>query len=259
MAKNIELHFDITHSILERGFLDGFLKWMASFDNGKWRPEKYNNASPAKYNFPTDSAEAVIEKWLRENIGILLKRISSPKYDLDFSGQRMKLLVKNQLDMNIENQLFEEPKGVQSFLQFANALYDSVRPAYGYAAHRKDYLAKNMQITYPSHGNVSRVETWVGRDLSKCMRGIYWANWFGPIYVDFFGRKRMESAPCFWKENLPDGGYLILTSATPFEYDNPDVKAMEQALREHLGVDAFYDISAPHRLTRSPWSSRYVS
>lgn len=259
MAKDIELHFDITHGILERSFLEAFLSWIENFDDGKWQPERYNNASPAKYIFSPETLQAVIEKWTEENIGILLKRISFPKYDLDFSGQRDKLLVKNQLYINFENRLFARSDGIESFLRFANGLYDLIRPAHGYTAHRKDYLAKNMQVTYPSESNVSRVETWVGRDLSKCLRGIYWANWFGPVYVDFFGRKRLESAPCFRRDHLSDGGYLILTTATPLQHDTSQAKHLEQALREHLGPDAFFDIMAPHRPTRSPWSSKFVS
>jgi hypothetical protein len=259
LPKEIEAHFDITHEILIPATLQDFLEWLNDFEGGKWRPERYNNADPVRYPYSPAAINEVIDKWSRENIGMILKRVSAPKYELDFTGQRRKLLVKNELTIYLDSALFRQPQSTEISLAFLNAIYDALRPSYGYGVHRKDYLAKNMKITYPEGGNVSRVETWVGRDLSKCLRGIYWANWFGPVYVDFFGRERLETAPCVRRERLCDGGYLILTAATPMEYESSQAREMEQALREHLGADAFFDIRLPHRPTRSPWSSKFVS
>jgi hypothetical protein len=259
LPKEIEAHFDITHETLSPATLRHFLEWLNDFQGGKWRPERYNNAEPIKYPYSPAVISDVTNKWIKENIGMVLKRTSAPKYELDFGGQHTKLLVKNELTIYLDSALFQQSQDAESCLTFLNALYMTLRPAYGYSVHRKNYLAKNMQIIYPEGGNVSSMETWVGRDLSKCLRGIYWANWFGPVYVEFFGEERLESAPCFRKERLSNGGYLILTAATPMEYEAPQAREIEEAVRDHLGADAFFDIRAPHRLTRSPWSSRFVT
>lgn len=258
MSKDIEAHFEITHEILFPIFLERFLQWLNDFDGGKWKPERYNNADPARHVYSATAIADIVAMWMKDNIGIILKRISTPKYEIDFTGQRNKLLVKNQLTVYLESELFQQSKSMQSCITFLNALYLRLRPVWGFSAQRKDYLAKNLQLTYPG-GNVSRLETWVGKDLSKCLWGIYWANWFGPAYVDFFGRERLDSAPYFQKERLSDGGYLILTAASPLEYDTPAAQELEQALRGHLGFDAFYDIRTPQRPTRSPWGSKFVS
>lgn len=259
MSKDIEAHFEMTHQILSPTSLLQFLKWLNDISEGRWRPERYNSAEPVRYPYSPIRITEVVDKWIKENIGMILKRLSPPKYEMDFTGQRNRLLVKNQLTIYLDTMLFKESQSVDGCLEFLNALYAVLRPVWGYSVHRKDYLAKNLQITYRDEGNVSRVETWLGRDLSKCLSGIYWANWFSPAYVEFFGRERLESAPCFKKKCLPDGGYLILTASTPMEFGTSETKHVEHALREHLGADAFFDIRMPHRPMRSPWNSKFVS
>lgn len=258
MHKEIEAHFDITHETLKPSFLQDFLHWLGRFDSGKWRPEKYNTADPVRYPYSLEATNDVIEKWQTDKIGMILKRVSTPKYELDFTGEREKMLVKNELTTYFDSALFRHPRSIENCLGFLNGLYDKLNPVYGYAVHRKDYLAKNLQVTYPQDDEVSSVETWVGRDLSKCLRGVYWANWFGPVYTGFFGEERFKSAPCFRKERLADGGYLILTAAGPMEYQTRAAREAEEGLRQHLGTDAFFDIEAPTRVTRSPWTSRFV-
>jgi len=42
---------------------------------------------------------------------------------------------------------------------------------------------------------------------------LYWANFFGPRYVDKLGKARIESAPSWKVEQLADGGYLYVLSS----------------------------------------------
>jgi hypothetical protein len=133
-----------------------------------------------------------------------------------------------------------------------NSLYDVLRPAHGYAAMNQDYEAKN-RLVYRKDDKTT-VQEWVGRDLERCLRGVYWANWFGPDYVNFFGQERIQSAPCHRTIRLPDGGFLLVTTPRPFDSERPEGKRAERLLLDHLGADAFFDISAPERPTRSPWS-----
>jgi hypothetical protein len=201
---------------------------------------------------------AIADQWVHDEIGMTFKRVSNPKYEIDFTGERENLLLKCEMSIWVNVVPFKQPAGVESFLGLMTRLYELLSPAHGFAAHRSDYLSKN-RLTYVHEDGKSTVEEWVGRDLHECLSGIYWANWFGPSYVDFLGREPLESTPCYSKTRLADGGYLVLTTASPLDYDTPEARQAEKEMREHLGPDRFYDIQYPARQTDSPWSSRFVA
>lgn len=251
MAKEVVAEFSITHKILNESLLRTVLERLSTFDAGRWGPDRYNNSEPVKWPFDRQEIDKVIQLWMTGGTGIMLKRLSIPKYDLDFSGERPNLVVKVQASLYLENKFLRDPAGLEASLNFAKLLYELFRPAYGHAEHAKDFSAKN-QLTYKQ--GVTVVQKWVGRKLDKCLPGVYWANWFGPEYVKFFGAEKFKSAPCYRNEELSDGGYLILISPSPFDYGEAETAEAERALMDHLGVDAFFDTKQHERDTRSPWS-----
>lgn len=72
--------------------------------------------------------------------------------------------------------------------------------------------------------------------------GVYWGNYFGPFYVDWFGREKFETLPCVHKQWLDTGGIFFTIAPTPFEWSTPEAKQVEKEVRQHLGADAFFDI-----------------
>ncbi len=257
MATNdVVAHFDILSSICDATFLRRLLERISEVDGGRWRPERYNNHDPVNREFDPRDLRSPVELWLRDGIGLTLKRTTPPKYELDFWGETPRALVKNQLYAWVRSSHFRGGGGVDSFLMFMNVLYDALRPAHGYAAMNSDYESKNRR-TYRKDDKTT-VQEWVGRDLGRCLRGVYWANYFGPEYVSFFGQERVHSAPCHRQVALSDGGCLLLTASTPLDFEQPEANRAERLLLDHLGNDAFFDTNAPDRPTRSPWSSHLV-
>lgn len=250
MAKDISACFEITHAILHEPELRSFLHALCTFDGGRWRPERYNNSEPIKRPFSDDQTEEVIKLWMMGGIGIMFKRVTSPKFDIDFTGERPHNLVHDKFRMDVDTGYLRTAGSEDALLGLLSCLYDHLRPAYGYVAHYQDFLEKNRVVFKQG---LATVERWVGRELGTCLPGTYWANWFGPQYAEFFGPEKLASAPCFRKEKMADGGYLILTSASPLNYPQPEAKEAERALAEHLGADAFFDIAEPDRPTTSPW------
>ena len=68
---------------------------------------------------------------------------------------------------------------------------------HGYVAHRIEFLQKNK---FGQDGGIG------GANLKLGLPGIYWANFFGPRYVKWFGESKFESLSVSSKEPLPGGG-----------------------------------------------------
>lgn len=100
-----------------------------------------------------------------------------------------------------------------SFLQFAQLIYPHLEPAYGWI----DEVGTRLHRT---------------RDVpSRKLEYIFWANFFGPPYVERYGRDFLLGAPGWRVEELRDGGILYVLS--------PSFVNLWQVVREKEVLDYF--------------------
>ena len=77
--------------------------------------------------------------------------------------------------------------------------------------------------------------------LETRLNGIYWCNYFGNIYVDFFGADKMLSASWYKTEKFDKHG--IIAFMTEDIFIEPEVsEKLESRIKEELGKDAFGDV-----------------
>ncbi len=160
----------------------------------------------------------------------------------------------DRLNMGVEFTFFATDEHVQNFLQFTKDLYLWGDMVYGFAAHPKDYKAQTWLPQQVIIGN--KLVGAVGQKVMEALPGIFWANFFGPDYVDWFGREQFDRLPCYRLEELPDGGRLILTSPSPLEYDISG--ETQEAIKHYLGRPAFGDVQHPARPTISPFKDGVI-
>jgi len=140
-------------------------------------------------------------------------------------------------------------KGLQLALMLK--LHDAWYAAFALSAekHEKNFL--HWYIQHPHARNPEKgVETAgaVGVALHEGIPGVYWGNYFGPFYVDWFGREKFERLPCVEKHWLDTGGIFFTTAPTPFDWDTSDTRQLQKTVKQHLGVDAFFDINIVRQL-----------
>lgn len=115
--------------------------------------------------------------------------------------------------------------------------------ALGVETHEKNFLTWRKQhprAVDPAKGIVK--ESGAGLELTEGIPGVYWGNYLGPFYVKWFGRDRFDSLPCVEKRWLDTGGIFFTTAPTPFDWDTSEARQLQQAIKKHLGTDAFFDI-----------------
>jgi len=133
--------------------------------------------------------------------------------------------------LQVESSYFTSPQKLDEFLSLAGELYLALHAAYGFVE------LLGMSRRYKPDGK----EWSPGIDLKRGLPGIYWANFFGPEYVEMFGVNKVQSAPCHGIENLPDGGVLLVLSPSPFDFerDRETFEMRRLELKRHLGLEAF--------------------
>ncbi len=80
-------------------------------------------------------------------------------------------------------------------LKIAKILYNLLGSSYGWVNHLPNFN--------PTHGRPI---------LERKLKEIYWVNFFGPEYVEKYGREFLLNAPGWKKEELSDGGLLLQLS-----------------------------------------------
>lgn len=101
------------------------------------------------------------------------------------------------------------------FLDIGKSLYEVLQPTFGWVDF--DYGL------FTTHEDIEALE----------LPTLYWANFFGPAYVNKIGRDKILSAPAWAIEELADGGLLYVLASCPGLAD--DHVSVER-VKAHFGV-----------------------
>lgn len=212
-------------------------------DQGKdFVPEKISKTEPLRGKFDLNDINAAAHMWLDcgknpdiHSSTIMMSNKASFKVSIMVNWHRCSNASFNFVTVWLSPKCLLKNYGIEALLSFGEKLFDFTGALYGF---------------------ISRVDVeisqFVAGTLITRLPGIFWANFFGPLYIDFFGKDKVENAPCYQKRTLSHGGMLLLTSETPTGLDNPVDRESENLLREYLDHDAFPDLSKEKKDSYTP-------
>ena len=105
---------------------------------------------------------------------------------------------------------------------------------------RETTVLLNSIYGYITH-NVPLDRQHVTGTLRTRLPGIFWCNYFGELYVDFFGKEIITSYPWHRIEPLASGILTFLTPEPSLEIVKSD--ELESHVKKHLGIVAFGDLA----------------
>jgi hypothetical protein len=127
-------------------------------------------------------------------------------------------------------------------------LRDACRTAhadYGFVATNDDYRTKHFLSVKEG---VSEVQQYVGDDPEQGIPGLYWMNYFGPLYVDHFGTQKLASLRDHAEVVFLDDRTVYLQfGRLPEDSQVPAMLEHQRAVIRMLGDAAFFDIRDPQR------------
>lgn len=214
-------------------------------------PQKFDRYQPEKFIFDPNNLSKFIEIWTSD-IGGLITNRKKPyaawmMVEMCYRESRR----FNEFISGFDERYFNEEGNITKLLSCAKRLYDWGSVTHGYLCHAEDWQSKNRygRIVEDAKG---RLSAGGGTNLSEGLPGVYWVNFFGPAYVEFFGREKFRTVPAYHKEELADGGFLILTCAGPFDHGKPHVRESEEKIIDHLGREAFFEKAYPKKVCKVP-------
>lgn len=176
--------------------------------------------------------DPLIKKWTYFN-NITMRRESKFVSEIAISMGFMASGGFNTLSIWVEEEYFESQSRTENFLQMSVTIYDLLCPVYG-SIHQTQDAIKMATVQDPRYG-----QTVIPVDLRKGLPNVFWANFFGPEYVELIGKHKLLSTPCHEIRQLSDGGVLILTTLSPLA-PSLEIRTKQKAVRDYWGEDLFY-------------------
>lgn len=220
-----------------------------------FRPEKWGPYEPLKFEFSQHEIVNILARWKSEiGSGFLLG-----KREHGFSitiNKNLQFKKPNWISIFLDEDFFINEQHTKAFLDFAIQLFEWGNMIYGYACHRDDFERKN-KLSVPTRIEGKLIATG-GMDIKRCLPGIYWANFFGGEYVEWFGTHKFKDLPAHTFQELPNQGQLVLVAGSPLDYMQKIVIERELSIRRILGNNAFFDIQNPTLVANSPFEQGFI-
>jgi hypothetical protein len=134
----------------------------------------------------------------------------------------------------VDEAFFTKKQQVNIFLDACIAMYDLLHPEFG-LIHQTSDILEMATITGPKYKTITAI------NLNKGLPGVYWANFFGPKYVEKLDEHKLLLAPCHKTIKLSDGGILILISPSPLNPEKKENRIKQLDIKQHLGKQYFYN------------------
>lgn len=255
--KKITLDFYHRKSFADRNETRKLLEWL--LEHPVFNPDKWAPFEPIRKPFDSGHLEESIESfanfekvqekrsWESWNGMLLLKRTKYPKSLSVFEWNHYKRYPFKMCFIDVEEKWAKNEVHLQKLVDFTHDIYSMFNGFWfavlGLDAEREE--KRSLRWFRPKHDHPNGgyyIEEAPGIFLHNGIPGIYWANYYGPFYVDWFGREKFEDLPCVFKKEMPDGGYFFTTAPSPWEWNSEEARKIQSQIRDHLGRDAFFDM-----------------
>jgi hypothetical protein len=217
---------------------------LQGYDDIGVSPERYGSSDARTFELANLQQSDVERIWMKAGGGHFKRKLPWNVQILVFFIKSRGGLVISHFWLWLDASFFQDSKRVARYLDLCKEIYSWGRMDHGYVAHEAEYVIKNR------FGPGSGVG---GANLRIALPGIYWANFFGPIYTEWFGEDKFQSLATHYKEKLPDGGWLIVTCPSVLTYDDVRLQDHEKQMIRHLGEHAFFEMDNPDKQTKTPF------
>ena len=156
-------------------------------------------------------------------------RESEPEMEISIDIKRYGHATFNEFTAYIRDGYFGKKREIGELLDFAIDVSRLIHPNHGFIAHKKQKARQSPTLT-----------------LNERLPGIYWANFFGPPYLKFFGLERLLNTPCYKVRELDPELIVLLTALCPYSSEILFDDSVPNAVKDYLGRRAFAGPKFPH-------------
>jgi hypothetical protein len=189
-----------------------------------YAPEKWGVDARPRYVIDLDDLSPILEEWLapKEFKSLLFARKRPAPAEIWLNIDRFERNKFNRFDAFIFEKYFKKTGQEKELLGLITDLCAAMTAVYGYIAH-KTQESRQSPILTPA----------------ERLPGIYWANFFGGPYIDFFGREKLLATPCYEAREINENLILLLTAESPLQPEMLENDDIPDLIKGYLNRNAF--------------------
>jgi len=191
---------------------------------GIYVPDKWDTEERTRRIFDPAELQQVVTEWTSsEDIRYLFFYRSRPtEIQMCIRLARFAHAKFNDFSLRIRNNYFEDANALEEFLTFVVELCSTFSVDYGLIAQSVQERLQSPVLT-----------------PTERLPGVYWANFFGRPYIDFFGREKLLATPCCEVREISDNLILLLTADSPFRPEMLESNEVVNGIKKFLNQNAF--------------------
>ena len=206
-------------------------------------PNRWGDFEPLKNVFDAKEIEALVDSSSNRGQQITWKRTGKPRASGTWFPRLKMLAPMFDAQATVTITVMDEIQQFEavSYLEKAGA---SLEADFGFIdswdSSDKEYSDFLSRAEALNIGGFLYVTSHV---LRHWLPDVFWANVFGPPYVRMFGLERLLDSPVFRAKQIGQEAVCIqLTESITDVHEKPElIKMLRHEVKEHLGVDAFFD------------------
>jgi hypothetical protein len=206
-------------------------RYFTMLEQRGFRLEKIGQSEPVRQPY---SFNLGIDEWTHEEPGCYVEDVgmigkaggiigksSKPRFFVQTQWWECPGQVSpNWISLNIADNFAD--KNQETIVALFKDSVDILRADYGFIGHQDTVYRQHVTGT-----------------LKTRLPGVFWFNYFGPKYVEFFTENKIKAFPWLSIEQL-NGGLITSLSDSPKKL--LDTEDIEKVAKEHLGSESFGDV-----------------
>ena len=219
----VEMSLSTTRFLGRQHTGEEFLNLLSRYD-GIYVPEKWDTEEKTTRAFDRSSSSDVLRVWTapEKTQYLFFDRKRPVETQMFLRIRRFARAKFNDFSTNLRDGYLEGSDRIQEFLTFTAEVCTILSADHCYISH-----------IVPSQRQFSSMT------LAERLPGIYWANFFGRPYIDFFGREKLLAAPCHEAREIGDDLILLLTADSPYRGELFENDEVARRLKQYLNQNAF--------------------
>ncbi len=234
----IEVELFTTRHLGRKDAAERFVDLLFRYDD-IYLPESWDteDRSRLRRSFDRAAVPELIEEWITpEEWKTLVFARKRPKpIQMLVDMQRFSRAKFNGVSVYIHEALLQSAVPERQLLNFTIEMGLLVHADYGFIAHTRQERRQSPILT-----------------PAERLPGIYWANFFGRPYIEFFGRDKLLAVPCYEVREINEDLILLLTAESVNAPAMVDSDTVVNQVKTYLNQNAFAGPNFPEESCAVP-------
>lgn len=219
----LQINLSSTRYLGRQHVAEQFLDLLQRY-RGIYLPEKWDTEERTRRLFDETKKTEIIEEWIapKKMQYVVFHRKRPVEIQMSFTVERFGRAKFNEFSAYVRDKYFRNHANLDELLRFTVDVCGIISADYGFISHIVQERRHSPVLT-----------------PAERLPGIYWANFFGRPYIDFFGREKLLATPCHEVREVSQDLIAVIADESPL---SPEMLARDEivtGIKNYLNQNAF--------------------